>query len=88
MNEAEAKSGLQKETNVETLVSRIEEEKTRLDEYIEKSQSETLMNKDMPAKDALEELSKLKRRYDETWKKIQTYQEYEDVLGVEHVKIP
>ena len=46
------------------------------------------MNKDMPTKEALDELSKLKRRYDETWKKIQTYQEYEDILGVEHVKIP
>ena len=86
--EAEAKSGVNKAGNVESLVQKIEEEKTKLDDYIEKSQSETLMNKDIPAKDALDELSKLKKKYDETWKKIQKYQRYEEILQVEHVAIP
>lgn len=70
LNNAETEASTRKAHNVETLVARIEEEKTKLNEYIEKSQSETLMNKDIPAKDALDELSKLKRRYDDTWKKI------------------
>ena len=67
---------------------RIEEEKARLDEYIEKAQSDTLMNKDIGAETALEELSKLKKKYDDTWKKIETYQRYEEILNVEPVKIP
>ena len=31
------------------------------------------MNKDIGADTALEELSKLKKKYDDTWKKIETY---------------
>jgi hypothetical protein len=46
------------------------------------------MNKDIGADTALEELSKLKKRYDDTWKKIETYQRYEEILEVPHVEIP
>ena len=88
MQEAEADAIKKKDANVEQLVLRIEEEKARLDEYIEKAQSDTLMNKDIGAETALEELSKLKKKYDDTWKKIETYQRYEEILEVEHVKIP
>ena len=85
--EEKARSGL--ESNAENLVARIEEEKEKLNEHINKVQSESLMNKETVATDALKELRQLKKKFDETMEKINTYRQYEETLKVEEpVPVP
>ena len=50
--------------NAENLVARIEEEKERLNEHIEKVQSATLMSRETKTDDALKELNQLKKKFD------------------------
>ena len=89
IEECEEKAKQSLADNRENLGARIEEEKEKLDEHISRVQSETLMNRDTPANDALKELRQLKKKYDETLDKITTYQSYEDTLKVdEAIAVP
>ena len=89
LEECEERARQELEQNSENLVARIEEEKEKLNDHITKVQSESLMNRDTSASDALKELRQLKRRYDETLEKITMYQQYEETLAIEErVPVP
>jgi len=56
---AEETAAAQKETNTEQLTLQIQQEQEKLVDLIEKIESETLMNKTTPHREALLELKKL-----------------------------
>lgn len=65
-----------KDTNVEELDKKINEERDKISQYIDKLKSETLISKDTTNKEALDELAKIKKRSDESVKKITQFKSY------------
>jgi hypothetical protein len=55
---------------------------------IDKIESDTLMNKNTPHKEALDELAKIQKRYAATIEKIEMYRSYESTLDVSAQSIP
>jgi dynein heavy chain len=80
-----AKSG--KESNMESLVEVITEEQKKIADYISKIESETLMSKATPNKDALTELKRLEQKFETTMSKISEFRDYEKTLNAEPVPI-
>jgi len=67
----------QREQNVEDLGKKVVDEQNKVSELIEKvAQSETLIRADTPAKEALDEAAKIKRKFDESVKKLAQYKAY------------
>jgi len=60
IKEAQTTADGQKEANIVLLGQVIQQEQEKITDFIEKCQSDTLMNKITPPKDALDELKKLK----------------------------
>jgi len=61
----------QREQNVEALEEKVVEEQERVSALIEKvGESETLIRADTPAKEALDEAAKIKRKFDESVKRL------------------
>ena len=79
---AEETAGGQKDTNTEQLNLQIQLEQEKLVELIDKIESENLMNKLTPHRDALVELKKLEARFDSSIKMIDQYRSFESTLGV------
>jgi hypothetical protein len=88
LQNATEKAKMKKGENVELLVKQIEEQKKKLEEYIAAAEAENLMNKDIPNKDAIEDLVKLNKNYDAVMKKINVLKEYEEILESDPVPIP
>jgi hypothetical protein len=88
LDEAKAKRGEGSETNTEQLTSQIQQETDKLDDLLEKIESETLMSKHTAFRDAIDELGKHKKKYDACMEKISMYQDYEATLGVAKASIP
>lgn len=78
----------QKESNVEQLTSVIQQEQEKLVDLIEKIESETLMSKVTPHREALLELKKLEQKFDGSIEKIDSYKSFETTLGVPAASIP
>ena len=66
-----------KEGNLEQLTRKILEEREKLDDYIERVDQEVLLNKNTDNKVALSELSSLKKLFDKSMDKINTFRNYE-----------
>jgi hypothetical protein len=86
--EAQDKADLQRDTNLEALNRKVAEEKEKLNELIEKSESENLMNKETPNNMAIEELQKLYANFEKTMKKVEESRAFEKVLNVSEADIP
>lgn len=71
-----------KENNVEELDKKINEEKEKIVAQIEKLTSESLMSKATIAKEALDELSKIKKKADDSVKRLDQYKKYQEILEV------
>lgn len=76
------------ESNTEQLTQQIQQETDKLDDLLEKIESETLMSKHTAFRDAIDELARHKKKYDASMEKITMYQEYEATLGVAKANIP
>lgn len=72
----------QKETNVEELDRKINEEKEKITGHIEKLGSEALMSKATPFGTALDELAKAKKKFDESVKRLNQYKSYQEILEI------
>ena len=70
LQEKEGEAALNKETNVEELDKKISEEKEKIVSHNEKLGSESLMTKNTPFKEALDELAKIKKKFDESVKRL------------------
>jgi len=65
------------------------EEQEKVQALIEKVQtSEILIRSDTPAKDALDEASKIKKRFDESVKKLGQFKQYQETLKLANTPIP
>jgi hypothetical protein len=79
----------QREQNIEELEKRVLEEQERVQGLIEKvGQSETLIRADTPAKEALDEAAKIKRKFDESVKRLSQYKGYQETLAIGATPIP
>lgn len=67
---------------MEDLDKKINEEKEKIVGHIEKLQSENLMSKATPFNTALEELSKIKKKFDDSVKRLNTYKSYQEILEI------
>ena len=71
VEKAEADVGEQREQNVEALEEKVVDQQERVRALIEKvGESETLIRADTPAKEALDEAAKIKRKFDESVKRL------------------
>jgi hypothetical protein len=79
----------QREQNVEALEEKVVEEQERVRALIEKvGESETLIRADTPAKEALDEAAKIKRKFDESVKRLSQYKGYQETLSLGATPIP
>ena len=79
----------QREQNVEALEEKVVEEQERVRALIEKvGESETLIRADTPAKEALDEAAKIKRKFDESVKRLSKYKGYQETLSLGATPIP
>lgn len=86
---ANDKAGMSREGNLAQLEQEIEKQKTQIRDQIDRLDSEILTKPDVKPELALQELAKIKRSYDGLNKKVEQYQENENVLNVENrVEIP
>ena len=86
---AEEETSESRENNVEELGKKVVEEQEKVQALIEKVQtSEILIRSDTPAKDALDEASKIKKRFDESVKKLGQFKQYQETLKLANTPIP
>lgn len=77
-----------KEGNLEQLTKKLTEEIEKLNDLIERLEADNLLDKNTDRKTALDELSRLKKLFDKTMEKVDTFRMYEQVLEVkEQMKI-
>jgi len=77
------------EGNVEELEKRVQEEQEKVSALIEKiSKSETLMQASTPAKEALEEAARYKKRFDNSVERLAQYQAYQATLKLPAPAVP
>ena len=74
--QAEGSIAESKENNVEELDKKINEEKEKIMGHIDKLTSENLMSKATPFNTAIEELNKIKKKFDDSGKRLNTYKSY------------
>lgn len=67
---------------MEDLDKKINEEKEKIVNHIDKLQSESLMSKATPFNTALEELNKIKKKFDDSGKRLNTYKSYQEILEI------
>lgn len=78
-----------REANVEELEKRVQEEQEKVAALIEKiSASETLMRASTPAKEALEEAARYKKRFDNSVERLAQYQAYQATLKLPAPTVP
>ena len=78
-----------REANIEELDKRVIEEQEKVANLIEKlSSSEQLMKAHTPAKEALDEAAKLKKRFDNSVERLSQYQAYQNTLKLAVPLIP
>lgn len=74
---------------MEELEKRVLEEQEKVQALIEKvTTSETLIRADTPAKEALEEATRIKKRFDESVKRLGSYKSYQETLKVPVTHVP
>jgi len=74
---------------LEELEKRVLEEQEKVQALIEKvTTSETLIRADTPAKEALDEAARIKKRFDESVKRLGSYKSYQETLKVPVTNIP
>lgn len=89
IREAEAATAEAAGTNVEELETRVAEEQERVHSLIEKvTSSETLIREATAPKEALEEAGKIKKKFDESVKRLDTYNHYQSTLKTNPASIP
>lgn len=88
IKKAEESATAQKEENVGTLQQKIKDEQTQLKKWITQVESENLMSKITPHKEALAELKKVEGRFDKSMEDIEKFRSFEQTLGTEVIEIP
>lgn len=89
ITEAEQNTMQTKEGNVEELDKRIADEQEKVVALIEKiSTSETLIRSTTPAKEALDEASKIKKKFDISVQRLDEFKAYQETLKVQGSDIP
>jgi len=88
IKEAEEIAKANREENTGSLTEVIIEEQKKMVEYMGKVESETLMSKLTPHRDALLELKRLEQKFDQSLEKIEQFRSYESTLGAEAAPIP
>ena len=74
---------------MEELEKRVLEEQEKVQALIEKvTTSETLIRADTLAKEALDEAARIKKRFDESVKRLGSYESYQETLKVPVTQIP
>ena len=66
----------------EQLDKNISDQKDKIVDAIEKLETDSLMTSETPSGAALDELAKVKRKFDDYTKKVKTYHQYQDILEV------
>jgi hypothetical protein len=75
--------------HLEELDKRVVEEAEKVQALIEKvTTSETLIRADTPAKEALDEANRIRRKFDESVKRLAQYKAYQETLQVPVTHIP
>lgn len=76
INQSDASAGDNKEQNVDELDKKINEEKEKILLQVGKLNSESLTSKTTTCKEALDELHKIKKKQDESTKKLNSYKTF------------
>jgi len=76
-----------KDAYVAELESRLEEEKKKIINIIEKLSDEQLMSSETDPTDASRTLARIKREFDDTQKKIEQYKKFQETLDIPPVEI-
>jgi len=76
-----------KDAYVAELESRLEEEKKKIINIIEKLSDEQLMSSETDPTDASKTLARIKREFDDTQKKIEQYKKFQETLDIPPVEI-
>ena len=89
INQSKSDITEQRENNVEDLQKKVLEEQEKIQALIEKiTTSETLIRADTPAKEALDEANKIKKKFDDSVKKMAQFKGYLEVLELPATPIP
>lgn len=89
VDKAEVDVTEQREQNVEALEEKVLEEQEKVRVLIDRvGDSETLIRADTPAKEALDEAAKIKRKFDESVKRLSQYKGYQETLSLGATPIP
>jgi hypothetical protein len=88
IKKAEETATQNKDDNTASLTTVIIDEQTKITELIGKIESDTLMSKITPHKDAIFELKKLEQTFDKSLEKIEQFRTFESTLGVTAAVIP
>lgn len=78
----------ERESNVEDLQKKVVEEQEKVQSLIEKVSNDTLTSADTPAKEALDEAAKIKKKFDESVKRLSQYKGYLSTLELPNTPIP
>lgn len=85
LGEAEGSIKGAREGYVEELDKKVLEEQERVAALIEKvATSETLLQKETPPREALEEAARYRKAFDKSVEKLAQYEAYKDTLGIAH----
>jgi hypothetical protein len=76
METCEGAAADKKEENVEQLDQKINEEKEKIFGHIEKLNGENLMNKNTKFSEALDEINKIKKKFDQSVKMLGLFKSY------------
>lgn len=77
INGAGSKITEERQVNIEQLETRIQDEQKKVQDLIENvTTSEVLLRKDTKSKEALEESKRIKKRFDDSQKRLQSYRQY------------
>lgn len=88
LKEALSRAQMQREANVTSLSGEITKLQGQIGEQIDQLGNDFLTKADVLPQQALENLNKIRKKYDQINNKLRDYQENEDVLEIEHAAIP
>lgn len=88
LKQATQRAEMGREANTNSLQGEIEKQQAAIVEQIHALDSEVLTKPEVASSQALGELAKIKKKFDQHLSKVKEYQENEQVLNVEHASIP
>jgi hypothetical protein len=76
-----------KESHINEIEIKIQEERDKIAQHIDKLQGETLLNPDTDPADAIKQIVKIKKEFDDTVGKLTRYRQYQESLDIAPVEI-